>query len=221
MRLNHLILFTALGMASAAFAAPVTFNGLFNTGVDAAGVSQPNGSSEAHWCVYAGTSSSCDTPFVYTDTGGYPIPPWLSGPAGGVSGWITPVRDTNGVSNGMYTYQYQFTGVAGPLIARDAHDDELLRITLFDVTNSMVLGLFSDPGPLHSYGNWGNPVTLASSLNASNTYYVQYQVLNSGGGPTGLRVEFETNQVPEPGSTALVGLALGLMLVARRAARPS
>lgn len=196
-------------------AAPVTYTGLFNTGVNAAGVSQASGAAEAHWCVFVGTSTSCDTPFVYADTSGFPIPPWLSGPAGGVSGWITPFRDTQGVFGEVYTYRYQFTGVSGPLVARDAHDDVLLGITLFDVTTSTTVGTFADSSPVHSFGSWGTAISLAASLNAANTYYLDYQVQNTGGGPTGLRVEF----VPEPASLALAGLALGLLASSRRSAR--
>lgn len=195
----------------AANASAATYSGLRNTGVDAAGVSQASGAAEAHWCVYIGSSASCDTPYVYADTSGYPIPPWLSGPAGGVSGWITPFRDTNGVQNEIYTYRYQFTGVAGALTARDAHDDVLLDIELYDVTNSTSLGTFGDPGPVHSFGSWSTPLTMASNLNAADTYYVQYRVQNSGGGPTGLRVEF----VPEPATLALVSLALGGLIMRR------
>lgn len=199
-----------LGLALAqgvAQAAPITYTGLFNTGVNASGVSQASGAAEAHWCVFIGSSTSCDTPFVYAEPSGYPIPPWLSGPAGGVSGWISPFRDTFGVFDEVYTYRYQFTGVAGPLMARDAHDDVLLGITLFDVTTSTVVGTFADSLPVHSFGGFGTPTNLAANLNAANTYYLDYQVKNTGGGPTGLRVEF----VPEPASLALAGLALGLL----------
>ena len=140
---------TALGQ-SAVQAIPITYTGLYNTGVNGAGVSQASGTAEAHWCVFIGSSTSCDTPFVYAEPSGYPFPFWLSGPAGGASGWISPFLDTLGVFNEIYTYRYQFTGVSGPLAARDAHDDDLLGITLFNVTTSLLVNTFSDSLPLHS-----------------------------------------------------------------------
>ena len=204
----------ALGQ-SAVQAIPMTYTGLYNTGVNAAGVSQASTTAEAHWCVFIGSSSSCDTPFVYADPSGYPIPPWLSGLAGGASGWISPFLNTFGVLNEIYTYRYQFTGVSGPLAARDAHDDDLLGIKLFNVTTSLLVNTFSDSLPVHSFANWGSAIMLAASLNAADIYYLDYRVLNNGGGPTGLRVEF----VPEPASLALTGLALGLLVAYRRRTR--
>lgn len=204
----------ALGQ-SVVQAIPITYTGLYNTGVNGAGLSQASGAAEAHWCVFIGSSSSCDTPFVYADPSGYPIPPWLSGPAGGASGWISPFRNTLAAFNEIYTYRYQFTGVAGPLAARDAHDDALLGITLFNVTTSTTVGTFPDALPVHSFASWGSATMLATSLNAADTYYLDYRVQNNGGGPTGLRVEF----IPEPASLALTGLALGLLVTYRRRTR--
>jgi hypothetical protein len=197
-------------LSGTAQALPTTFNGLYNTGVDAAGLSVGNG-PELHWCVFVGSSSTCDATFVYS-SGGFPIPPWLAAPVGGASSWVTPFRDTNGAFNEVYTYRYQFTGVAGTLAARDAHDDELLGIELYDVTNSTSLGTFGDAGPPHSFGSWSTTQVFSNALVAANTYYIDYKVKNSGGGPTGLRVEFEQqNSVPVTSSLALAALALLLV----------
>jgi len=48
---------------------------LFNTGVDAAGVSLADNALELHYTLTAGPVTG--TPFVATSANGFPIPPWI------------------------------------------------------------------------------------------------------------------------------------------------
>lgn len=201
------IVFAGLIALSGAAQAAV---GLYNTGVDGAGNALPDNAVDTHYTVDAGTA------FAATSAQGYPIGPWLGDNT--TSSWISPSLDTNGGSGQTYTYTTTFnlTGIdlSTALISGQwASDDPVTAVRINSTTTGLAGG---------SYGFW-TPFTISTGF-TSGINTLSFDVLNSGGGPTGLRVEFLNNRftpaVPEPESyaLALVGLlTVGGLLRIRRA----
>ncbi len=76
--------------------------GLYNTGVNAAGVPLSDNAVDPHYqLTFGGT-----TAFAATEAGGFPIPPWLG--SNSMSTWISPSLDTSGLSDGSGTYNYRY-----------------------------------------------------------------------------------------------------------------
>lgn len=79
--------------------------GVFNTGVDASGVSLPSGTVDAHWTI----TQSADPAFpgpdaVVLNDVGFPIPPWLANDD--ISKWIAPQANQSGGNlEGNYNYR--------------------------------------------------------------------------------------------------------------------
>lgn len=181
-------LFALSGVAHAAV-------GLYNTGVDNAGVALTDNAIDTHYTVDGGTA------FVATSAGGYPIGPWLGDST--TSAWITPSTNTNGNFGQTYAYQTSFdlTGIdlsTASISGRWASDDPVTQVRLNGVTVPSLSG--------GSYASWVNFSLTSGFQSGINT--LAFDVLNSGGGPTGLRVEFTDTHfaaaVPEPESYALV-----------------
>jgi hypothetical protein len=95
---------TALALllwSPAAEAVPI--DTLFNTGVNAAGTPQPNGTLETHYTIVSGPIMP--TPVVRTSAGGFPVPPWL--PDNTISAWISPTAEFSNPS-GVFIYRTTF-----------------------------------------------------------------------------------------------------------------
>lgn len=198
-------------MAPSANAAVITT--LFNTGVDAGGNVVANATvGDLHYSLV--TPGQTPTIQAATSANGYPIGPWLGDNT--TSRWIGPQgAQLDGVLNGKYIYQTTFN-LAG-----------------FDYMTAVINGQFATDdlngvirlngnavGPLSAgFTSW-TPFSISTNFIAGiNT--LQFEVINSGGGPTGLRVEMTGNarasDVPEPASLALVALGLiGAGLASRR-----
>lgn len=190
---------------------------LFNTGVNGAGVSLPNGSPETHYSLLSVPSGST-SPEVLTSAGGFPIPPWIADSA--VSAWISPANAGDDDPAGVYTFRTTFTlasfgpGFTASITGRWATDDGGLDILI----NGISTGQTSS-----SSASFTSFSILSGFVQGSNT--LDFVVRNNvfvAPNPVGLRVEMtgdvaQTGNVPEPTTLAIWGLgALGCAMAGYR-----
>ena len=195
-------LFAALALllssSGASQAAPI--QGLFNTGVDDAGVVLANGSSELHYAMTGPVS-----PAIVAS----PNPSWLSPPAG--SAWIGPTSGTitDPLGTYIYTLTFDLTGLDATtaLIQGRWATDNTASIFLNGVDTGLQQNSFGQLDPFElSSGFVAGINTLAFHVNNPDL---------SGLNPTGLLIaELSGTAVPEP-STATLTL-LGLVALATR-----
>lgn len=201
-------------LAVPAQSAPIT---IFNTGVNAGGVSQADNAAELHYLLIA-PSPTVGVPLVATSAGGFPIGPWLSDSA--ISAWISPTANTiDAVGTYIYRTTFDLTGLdptTATLNGRWSSDDNGLDILINGVSTGQTV-------PGSGFASWfAFGVTSGFTATVNTLDFV----LTNGGGPTGLRVEVQgsataiNGAVPEPGSLALVGCGLlglvGLGVMRRR-----
>ena len=213
------------GVANAASPTPASY-GLFNTGIDAAGMVGMEGADPDYTIAYEpGTGSTPDpgTPLTgntmyvtgLTNASGQPYLPWQ--PAdNSTSAFISPYKTyADGESNlgGIYdvTTSFNLASAAGvTLYGRFESDDRINNIIINGVSTGIAL---SDP----DYKAFSTPFNLSSYLKAG-TNTIDFQLYNyttgSNTDPVALRAEF-TNAVPEPSVWAGVGSLLGLGLLGR------
>jgi len=208
---------TLAALALVAFAVPAanaaTITTLYNTGVDALGNPLAEDAVDSHYTVTGGTQGP--QAYATTSANGWPVAPfgpWLGDNTS--STWLTPTLDSNADFGAVYTFTTTFdlTGL-DPLTAvingMWAGDDGfgLSDIILNGVPTGQLSGGFT---------SW-TPFSLTSGfVPGINT--LSFQVENSGGGPTGVRVEMRGSAVPDGGTTvALFGLGLmGVATLRRR-----
>ena len=195
-----------LGTASAN-AAVIT--SLYSTGTDAAHAATTGNGADLHWTLIGGTAYTGGT------NGSFPIGPWVTDTA--TARWITPTTNA-GDNNGIATYTYETTftltsaGAANAQInGKFAADDEVTAVRL----NGNVVGIVG--GGFRFYSGFN--VTGAGFVAGVNT--LSFDVLNSGGGPTGLQVDLGgTAAVPEPATWGLMLAGFGMVgFAARRRVR--
>lgn len=180
-------------------ASAATIDGFFNTGVDASGYALTNGVTDSHYTIDA--ASAPYSPYVVN--GFYPIAPdgpWVANSA--KSMWISPTLNTEAGAEYVYTTTFSVTGSdAGTalLSIKIAADDDV-RVSLNGNLVTTVNGAFSD---------W-HYLTISGFTAGTNT--LTFDVINSGGGPTGLRVE----AVPLPPAAALLAPGLFMLAAMRR-----
>jgi hypothetical protein len=197
---------------------------LVSTGLDSTGnVATTNGTVDPNWVVrYLGASPTGPSPApqpAYAVVTAWPIAPagpWIG--ADGISNWISPafVSGSNPVTSlaGYYSFTSTFTLAAGDLASffihgRFAVDNALVQVLVNNNYTGITLG-----GEMN-YQQWtsfdiSNAASWFQAGNNTLTFLVQ-NLDGSSGNPVGLRVE-----IPEPGTLALVGLALLGFGVARK-----
>jgi hypothetical protein len=160
--------------------------GLFNTGVDATGLSLPSGSVDPHWTLTQSIDPAFPGPnaMVLNDVG-FPIPPWLANDD--LSKWIAPQADqSTGNLEGDYTYHTTFdlTGwdpASVRLSGEWASDNSGLDILI----NGTSTGQRNDAG----FTSWTPFQVVTGFRNGINTLDVKINNAPSGVNPTGVRVQ--------------------------------
>ncbi|MBC7773705.1 MAG: hypothetical protein H7210_14525 [Pyrinomonadaceae bacterium] len=192
---------------------PTPILGLFNTGVDNAGVALGNNVDDPHYAFVLNPSGLGD---ATVPNDGFPIPPWVANDAN--SRWIGPAdgNDANG-PGGTYLYRTTFILPDGADLS-SATISGLWGADDADAADAILLN-----GIVVSLGNGGFGALTTFNIPAGSPFVhglntLDFRVLN-GGGPTGLRVDemsgsFQT-VIPEPAS-ALLGMLGVAMLGLRR-----
>jgi hypothetical protein len=213
--MKHTIFAVALTVASISAAHADAINGLYNTGLGA------SGSQDIHYTLAAAssdTSISNTAPYITYASTAQVGNQWLDNDL--ISKWITPTaiqsQTFDASANGSYTYTLTFdlTGynAASALFTGRLASDNGVSVLL----NSNSIG--SSVG----YGSWSS--FSANSGFAAGLNTLEFVVTNyaqSGGNPTGLRVEFQDSNVtavPEAETYAMLlgGLAMLGALARRR-----
>jgi hypothetical protein len=203
-------LILAAALAAAVPAGAVTIAGLYNTGVDNAGVATTGNGVDLHWTLTGGTA------FTGGTNGNFPIGPWLAETS--TSRWITP---TNNAAD----------GVGSPFVFV-----ETFSLAGLNPTTAALSGRFSGDngvtavflnGTLISSGADGftafTAFSAASSAFVAGTNTLTFDLRNDGG-PAGLRVEVAGTAdasavVPEPAMWGLMIVGFGMVGVSARRRR--
>lgn len=194
---------------------------LVSTGLDSSGnLASANGTVDGNWVVrYFGATFD---PFAvapspqpaYAVVTAWPIAPagpWIG--ADGISNWISPafIPGSNPVSSapGFYSFSTTFTISSGADLAaylihgRFAVDNALVTVWV----NNQSTGISLGGGSASNFQQWTDLTVLNSGgwyHTGENTLtFLVQNLAGESGNPVGLRVE-----IPEPGTLALVGLAL-------------
>ena len=199
-----------LALMAGAAAAPIT--GLFNTGVDGAGTTQPG--PDIHYTIVAGPGTAT----AVTDPGWpiFPNGPWVANVLGaGGSRWIAPAADSNAIG-ANYSYRLQFnlpnnanlaTAMIGGLWATD---DNSMDIYLNNTLNPNVSSGFTSLVPFM--------VTTGFQTGLNNLEFRLTNAFPNQLNPTGLRVQDIRGKyfVAEPASAGLAVVVLGGLTGVRR-----
>ena len=199
---------TAFCAAKIANNNPLSQSKPYATGVDNAGVSLADGSIDRHYGLVSSSDPGFPGPNSFVIDNAYPIPPWVANSTSSRWTGVQP-NGSNGASGGVYTYRQTFTinglspsfaDLAGNWACDDTCIIKLNGTTVVTSSGFSAYTAFSIPN--------GSPfVTGVNTLD--------FIVTNSGGGPTGLRVDGLTGSVfsstPTQCTTTLppIGGALG------------
>jgi hypothetical protein len=194
------VLTVALATSSAS---AVPISGLYTTGVDNAGTTQPG--PDIHYTIVTGPGTAT----AVTDPGWpiFPNGPWVANSLGANgSRWIAPAADSNAIGTN-YSYQTQFTLPANAILSTAminglwATDDFSMDIYLNGFLNPNVSAGFGSLAPFM--------VTTGFQIGLNNLEFRLTNAFPNQLNPTGLRVERIDGkyQVPEPASIAILVIA--------------
>jgi PEP-CTERM motif-containing protein len=210
------VIAAGVGLIPSAQAASIT---VFDTGVDAGGVSRSDGSTpDLHYTLNGGNLQT----EVGTSTGGFPIGPWLGD--SNTSAWIGPLSTARfaGANGATFDYQTTFnlTGLnpATALISgRWSTDDQGVDILINGVSTGQTT-------PPSSYASWTSFIINSGFVPGLNT--LDFLVFNAnsdccgdpaGTNPTGVRVEMagtaDLSAVPLPSTWTMMLAGLGIVAV--------
>ena len=208
----------AAGIMPTAHASTVS---LFNTGVDAVGVSRADGSSpDLHYTLTDTSNANAIATIVGTSAGGFPIGPWLADNSS--SAWIAPLIQGAGRFGGVNgaTYDYRttfdltgFNPATASISGQWSTDDTGIDILLNGVSTGQ-----TTPGS--SFASWTALNITSGFISGVNT--LDFLVSNlaadccgypSGYNPAGLRVELTgtadlATPLPATWTMMLAGLAV-------------
>ena len=172
--------------------------GLFNTGVDNTGARLPNENPfDGHYRMTASAYPAAPAP----KNGEVLFPvfaPWLLDGVSSQSRWVGPLTNMwsippASIPNGAFTYQLKFNldglDLGSAQIGGRWAADDVGTIWIQNAAGSFV----EVPGSTTGAGAWG-PFTIPSAMLKPSMNTLEFRTLNTGLGPTGLRVEF-TNVV--------------------------
>ncbi|MBL8556171.1 MAG: PEP-CTERM sorting domain-containing protein [Phenylobacterium sp.] len=211
----------ALALAASGAAQAASIVGLFNTGVDNAGVSVVGPSIEQHWTLDGGTA------YIGGQNGVFPLNgPWLAEDA--TSRWIGPTvtagESTDPRNDGFYEYNLSFVLTAAEaagasFTGRFAADNAVSWIRL---NNTNLVG--SQSGGFSSWSGFA-ATSPAFQAGVNNLTVRVINFSQDGGNPSGLRVEFTGSDVgtavPEPATWALMIVGFGGAGAMLRRRRPA
>lgn len=194
------VLAVALATSSAS---AVPISGLYTTGVDNAGTTQPG--LDIHYVLTPGSIST----FAVTDPGWpiFPNGPWVANTLGANgSRWISPAANSNAIG-ANYSYLTQFTLPANAILSTAminglwATDDNSMDIYLNGNLNPNVSAGFTSLVPFM--------VTNGFQIGLNNLEFRLTNAFPNQLNPTGLRIERIDGkyQVPEPASIAILVVA--------------
>jgi hypothetical protein len=198
-------------MATVSFASTeagaATITSLFNTGVDASGVSLANNVDDPHY-VIASVPSGSSADRTVTSADGFPVGPWIGDSS--ISTWIRPNNSGDTDPVGLYFFETTFdlTGFVLNTVSINGR-------WATDNSGLIYVNRVSTGQTASSFTSW-TAFSIANNLLLSGLNVLDFVLTNdsgSSGNPVGLRVEIttRTGETPLPAALPLFASGLGAL----------
>jgi len=178
---------------------------LFNTGVDSFGNVLAENQTDPHYTLTAGPILGA--PIVATSSNAWPVAPngpWIGDNT--ISAWIAPTTDTSAPTDTyVYTTTFDLTGF-------DFATANIDGLWAQDDVGSILLNGVMAVSASGGYSNFDTFAISSGFIAGVNT--LDFVVVNSGGGPTGLRVEMTGTAKPIKEPVTLALFCTGLLGIA-------